>query len=124
MSERTKGKMDSSEVSTTSYAPELTGEPIELGCVEEIPIDYKELYYRQERELRELHYKFLKELGTSLPVGLPKISTVEAYGQIFEIMHKERVKLLTAARIMHFDLIALGGTPLAEMVDMFGNGEK
>lgn len=30
-------------------------------------------------------------------------------------------RLLTAARIMHFDLIKKGEIPLAEMVDMFGN---
>jgi hypothetical protein len=33
----------------------------------------------------------------------------------------EREKLLAAAKIMHFDLLALGQIPLAEMVDMFGN---
>jgi hypothetical protein len=30
-------------------------------------------------------------------------------------------RLLESARIMHFDLLALGGIPLAEMVDRFGN---
>jgi hypothetical protein len=69
------------------------------------------LFMSEENELRELHYKFLNELGTSLPVGLPKISTAEAYEQIFEVMQKKLAgheKLLESARIMHFDLIALG----------------
>jgi hypothetical protein len=34
---------------------------------------------------------------------------------------KEYNKLLSAARQMHFELIAFGHPPLAEMVDRFGN---
>jgi hypothetical protein len=36
-------------------------------------------------------------------------------------LEHENNRLLSSARLMHFDLLALGGVPYQEMVDRFGN---